>query len=94
MTSTSRKHLGFQFYVYEMQVLDSIYSEPLFFFFLTLSLFAVQLLDRSVTLRILMLHRTRDVGYQDLCCSFTFFFLSLFLILAVLVFTALQVGFP
>ena len=33
MTSTSCKHLGFQFYVYEMQVLDSIYSEPLFFFF-------------------------------------------------------------
>ena len=39
MTSTSCKHLGFQFCVYEMQVLDSIYSEPLFFFFfLTLSL--------------------------------------------------------
>ena len=94
MTSTSRKHLGFQFYVFEMQVLDSIYSEPLFFFFFNSEPLCCPVLDRSVTLRILMLHRTRDVGYQDLCCSFTFFFLSLFLILAVLVFTALQVGFP
>ena len=74
MTSTSHKHLGFQLYICKMQVLDSIYSEPL----------CCPVLDRSVTLRILLLHRTRDVEYQDLCCSFTFFFKNLFIILAVL----------